>query len=189
MTNPDQGKWDARYQQTEKIPRAAQVLTDNLHLLPTSGKALDLACGLGGNALLLARQGLSVEAWDISPVAIEKLAKQAEGLSIHGKVVDITTEALRPNQFDVIVISYFLERDLATTLIEALRPNGLLFYQTFNQHQLGRGPANPAYRLQDNELLHLFAPLSVRYYREDGLARESLGLADEALLVAQKHDL
>ena len=63
----EQDKWDRRYSDPANEARAAQVLSDNLHLLPTQGTALDLACGLGGNALLLARQGLTVEAWDLSP--------------------------------------------------------------------------------------------------------------------------
>ncbi len=179
MTNTDQDKWNARYQAVDKQAHAAQVLIDNLHLLPASGTALDLACGLGGNALLLAKQGLSVEAWDISPVAIAKLKQQATGLSIHANVVNITTASLPKNHFDVIVISYFLEHSLAPALIEALQPNGLLFYQTFNQNQLDHGPTNPVWRLQTNELLRLFSPLVVRYYREESLA-------NEALLVAQK---
>jgi len=185
MPHADQSKWDNRYRDADSAPRAALVLSENLHLLPTQGKALDLACGLGGNALLLAQQGLEVEAWDISPVAIEKLTKQATGLSIQTKVVDITAESLPVGEFDVIVVSYFLDRRLAPAIIRALRPNGLLFYQTFNQRLLGRGPSNPAWRLQDKELLSLFAPLSLRYYREDSLDEEH-ALADEAMLVAQK---
>lgn len=179
MTYPDRQKWDQRYRESGTEPRAATVLTDNLHLLPTSGTALDLACGLGGNALLLAEHGLTVEAWDISPVAIEKLNKLAKGLAIKTKVVDVTPTALPENQFDVIVVSYFIDRRLTLAIIAALRPGGLLFYQTFNQHQCGRGPGNPAYRLQENELLTLFAPLTIRYYREETAS-------DVALLIGQK---
>ena len=54
MTNPDQARWDQRYRETSSEPQAARVLSDNLRLLPAAGTALDLACGLGGNALLLA---------------------------------------------------------------------------------------------------------------------------------------
>lgn len=187
MTRDDQTKWDRRYRESDGEPRAARVLRDNLHLLPAQGKALDLACGLGGNALLLAERGLAVQAWDISPVAIAKLAERAKGLSIEARVVDITAEALTVKRFDVIVVSYFLDRRLASAIIDALRPNGLLFYQTFNHIQLGRGPGKPAFRLEENELLRMFAPLAIRYYREDGMAGDSeQGLRDEALLVAQK---
>lgn len=182
----DTTKWDQRYREPDREPRPAKVLGDNLHLLPATGRALDLACGLGGNALLLAERGLTVEAWDSSQVAIEKLRARAAGCDLEARVVTVTPETLPANRFDVIVVSYFLERDLAPALIAALRPGGLLFYQTFNHIRLDRGPNNPAWRLEDNELLRLFAPLAVRYYREDGRGGE---IPDEALLVAQKPPL
>lgn len=187
MSNPDQLKWDRRYENADKEPRAATVLKDNLQLLPTTGTALDLACGLGGNALLLAEQGLQTEAWDISPVAIEKLAERAKGLPLVAKVVDISSDTLPANTFDVIVVSYYLDRELAPAIIKALKSGGRLFYQTFNHIQLGRGPANPAYRLQEKELLELFSKLRIRYYREDESTDSSPdAIRDEAMLVAQK---
>lgn len=65
---------------------------DNQHLLPALGRALALACGLGGNALLLAAHGLETHAWDISDVAVARLQERArqQGLSLHAEVRDIT---------------------------------------------------------------------------------------------------
>ena len=60
-----QQKWDSIYHQAEGEPSIAEVLQHNHYLLPTEGVALDLACGRGGNALLMAERGLSVKAWDI----------------------------------------------------------------------------------------------------------------------------
>ena len=61
-----QAKWDEIYSLASASPVACTLLSEHKYLLPTEGKALDLACGLGGNALMLAASGLSVEAWDIS---------------------------------------------------------------------------------------------------------------------------
>ncbi|MDH5445154.1 MAG: class I SAM-dependent methyltransferase [Gammaproteobacteria bacterium] len=178
MANPDQEKWDQRYLENNAQPKACSVLEENLHLLPKTGKALDLACGLGGNAILLAKQGLETEAWDISPVAIEKLNERAKGLSLSTKVVDITPDLLPAHHFDAIVVSYFLERGLALAIINSLKPNGLLFYQTFNLNTSGHRPSNPAYRLAKNELLHLFGQLRIYYYSE-------LNIEGTTMLVAQ----
>ena len=70
--------WEARYREcSATAPRPAAVLTEFEHLLPASGDALDLACGLGGNALHLARHGLTTRAWDSAATAIERLTAQA----------------------------------------------------------------------------------------------------------------
>ena len=72
-------KWDKIY--TEKYCSeavACDALKENVHLLPqSSGKALDLACGMGGNAILLARESkLDVFARDISTVAMSMYVKK-----------------------------------------------------------------------------------------------------------------
>jgi SAM-dependent methyltransferase len=184
-------RWDQRYAETITEQRPVQVLTDYLHLLPASGQVLDLACGLGVNALLLAPRGLTTWAWDISPVAIARLdqAARAAGLVIHTEVRDVTLQPPAAERFDVIVVSRFLERSLSPLLQAALRPGGLLFYQTFTKIRTAAasGPSNSAFLLDDNELLHLFAPLKVRVYREEGLIGDTRrGFRNEAMLVAQK---
>ena len=71
-------KWDAIYAQLDvESSLPVSVLTENEFLLPKVGTALDLACGLGANALFLAHQGMAVTAWDISIVAIDKLSRYA----------------------------------------------------------------------------------------------------------------
>ena len=183
-------KWDTRYSAAEGEATACYALREFTHLLPKEGDALDLACGRGGNALLLAEYGLQTKAWDLSSVAIEELQTIANtrGLNIRASVHNIEQEPLQANSFDVIVVSYFLERDLAPALINALKPNGLLFYETFIREKLqGVGPSNPDFLLGENELLKLFSDLHVLVYREEGLVGSiEKGQRNVAMLVAQK---
>jgi tellurite methyltransferase len=185
-----QEKWNKRYASAQGAPRAVQVLRENRHLLPSAGEALDLACGLGGNALLLARAGLKVQGWDQSPVAIERLRScaQADHLPVKAMVRDVIAQPPVAASFDVIVVSYFLQRELGPVLCAALRPGGLLFYQTFVKDKVSpQGPNNPEFLLAENELLTLFAPLRLRLYREEGMLGDiTQGLRNEALLVGQK---
>lgn len=162
-------KWDSHYGDNASAPAAADVLTEHGFLLPGHGAALDLACGLGGNALFLAERGLRVEAWDISSVALKSLRRRAldKGREIITKNVEIKPTSLPENAFDVIVVSRFLDRALCDAIIACLKSGGLLFYQTFTADKLtSQGPNNPAYLLQRNELLKLFSSLSLVYYRE-----------------------
>jgi tellurite methyltransferase len=188
--HPDAQRWNRRYREAAGSSEPLRVLAENRHLLPARGHALDLACGLGANALLLAEHGLTTHAWDISQVAIEHLQAQARqrGLQIQAEVHDVVAAPPQPEGFDVIVIGHFLERNLAPALMAALRPGGLLFYQTFSQLRVDDGgPANPAYRLAENELLTLFAPLRLRVYREEGLCGDTRqGFRNQAMYLGQK---
>ena len=170
--------------------QAAQILTQNLHLLPQSGIALDLACGLGGNALLLAESGLNTHAWDISDVAISKLHSRAKiaGLDLYTQQRDIIHNPPDADSFDLILVSHFLERSIIPCIIKALKKNGLIFYQTFTREKLDEtGPTNPEFLLERNELLKLFADLIILFYKEEhNVGNLAHGNRNEAMLIAQK---
>lgn len=185
-----QGKWDVIYSNKVNTPTASLVLTQNQHLLPKEGMALDLACGQGGNALLLAKMGLEVSAWDISPVAIKQLQDFTvlNKVSIDAQVRDVIASPPEANSLDVLVVSLFLDRDLCRSLLAALRPGGILFYQTYCQQKVEQqGPKSAHFLLADNELLNLFSPMKVRVYREEALLGDhEQGWRNQALFVAEK---
>jgi len=112
-------KWNRIYSEHQRPGRAAAVLTDNSNILPVTGVALDLACGLGSNSLFLAARGLEVHAWDISTVAISCLAKHADsqGLNIQTRVLNITASVLPIDSYDLIVISHYLDRTLPPAIL------------------------------------------------------------------------
>lgn len=189
--NAPPAHWDERYRARAAGSAVAMpVLIEKAHLLPVDGVALDLACGLGGNALMLARRRFRVYAWDASAEAIARLAAAAEGLPVVTEVRDVLVRPPLPDGFDVICVGNFLERGLCAALAAALRPGGLLYYETWTaEGDAEHGPRNPAFRLAVNELLQLFAGLTVRFYREDGpVGDPALGLRQRAQLVAQRRD-
>ncbi len=181
-------KWDRRYENALATPPPIAVLTENAHLLPDRGRALDLACGLGGNALYLARRGLQVSAWDLSPVAVAALVASAGGLDLSAEARDVTAHPPPPDLFDVICVGHFLERALCSHIADALRPGGLLFYQTFTRERVDDGgPSTASFRLETNELMRLFSGLILRFYRDEGCIGDTgRGFRNYAQMVAQR---
>lgn len=160
MTQPTLSeKWDQHYaQQPPNQPiEAAWVLKHHLAELPLRGKALDLACGLGGNARLLAHCGFKVDAWDISDTALTQLNNWAavNRLPITPMLCDFEQMLFPYQQYDVIIISRYLNRTLWPQISQALKPNGKLFFQTFLAPVQANAPQNPAYYLQAGELQNL----------------------------------
>lgn len=190
MNNPQIEKWNQRYAERQEANHPAQVLIENKHLLPSQGKALELACGMGGNSLFLARQGLSVTALDFSSVAIEKLHRIAEQeqLDVTAKVMDLNNWSADTSRYDFIVVTGFYQVDLCCRIIEALAPGGLLCYQTFTRFKVREGgPSNPDFLLARGELLQQFAQLHPIVYREErDLGNLQSGLRNQAYLIAQK---
>ncbi|MBC79449.1 MAG: hypothetical protein CMQ33_01275 [Gammaproteobacteria bacterium] len=186
----DQTKWDRIYsQKTNALNDPAEVLVENAHLISANDRALDLACGMGQNSLWLARQGLVVDSWDVSEVALNKLRQACTpDLTIHTKQVDITAASLARNTYDLIVVVRYLNRSLSQAIIKALRPDGLIFFQTFTLEKETTGsPSNPDYLLQPNELLSMFAALRVLVFKDEGTRGNcSRGLRGEAYIVAKK---
>ncbi len=186
--------WEERWRRVSggAVPDPARVLAENLHLLPARGRALDLACGLAGNAFALAAHGLETHAWDWSEAAIARVrgAVQGGAPAVRAAVRDVVAQPPEPDAFDVIVVAHFLDRTLMPRLEAALRPGGLLFYQTFVREAVGeRGPSRPEYRLGPNELLALLPALRLVVYREEGRIGDlSRGFRDEVLYVGRRPD-
>lgn len=194
MSDATREKWDRIYnERSEEHGHAARVVEENLHLLPASGKGLELACGLASNSFALAEQGIEMEAWDISAVAAERVNQRAaqSGAKVSASARDVVTRPPAAGEYDVVVVSHFLDRAIVPAIITALKPGGLLFYQTFTQTRVAEsGPKTNDWRLADGELLTLFAALKPLVYREEGLVGDTRkGLRNEALLVAQRQNI
>ncbi|ALG67843.1 class I SAM-dependent methyltransferase [Beggiatoa leptomitoformis] len=183
-------EWNNRYLSIINSPSPCEILSSHAYLLPTTGKSLDIASGLGANALFLAQHGLDSHAWDYSDVALAKLQliAQQQQLTVHTALRDVVSHPPETETFDVILVAHFLERAITEDLIHALKPNGLLFYQTFTRCCVtDTGPKNPTYRLAENELLQLFNSLQIIFYREEGqLGDVHQGFRDKAQLIARR---
>jgi tellurite methyltransferase len=184
-------RWNERYAQGfEPFPDApAPWLVAHRDLLTGGGRALDVACGDGRNALYLAGLGYAVDAIDASDVAVDALrgAAHERGLAITPRVVDLEREPLPAGPYDVVVTMNFLQRDLFGPLQDALAPGGLLVYETLGQAhvtELGRS-FNPAYLLDAGELLRAFDRLDVVDHFE-GLAERPGGPRGIGAIVARR---
>jgi SAM-dependent methyltransferase len=149
----------------------APWLVDNVDLLPGTGRVLDVACGRGRHALLLAAAGFAVTAVDRDAIALDRLGEQARRLELDLRVEEMDLEApgvdLGAERFDLIVVTRYLHRPLVAHLVSALAPGGTLIYETFLISQAERGhPTNPAFLLQPGELSALVHPLEILRSRE-----------------------
>ena len=146
-------------------------LLENLDLLPRAARTLDVACGRGRHALLLAAAGFSVEAVDRDAGLIDSLRATAERLQLplRAEVRDLETGTadLGTEAYDLVLVFHYLHRPLFPALVRALVPSGLLLYETFTVEQARRGkPKNPDFLLEPGELRQRVAPLVVLRERE-----------------------
>lgn len=155
-------RWDRRYGQGEALPEPDPILTGLRGRLAGRGWALDVACGLGQNALWLASLGYRVLAVDGSLVALRRAraAAVARGLEqrVHLVAADLDRFVLPEERFRLVVVVKFLSRPLLPALARAVAPGGLIFYRTFNRNHLAAAPGfNPQYVLAPGELVHAFS--------------------------------
>jgi len=175
MNHPDALRWNDRYTEEGEewlnhSPK--QLLLDFFELLPTNGIALDAAGGVVTNGLELARKGLHVVALDISWVAL-RLAKQrfeAQGLSLDAAVYDLAHPWLPPETFDIILNFNFLQRATFPVFRSALKPGGLIFFQTFVKHP--ENFENPDYYLEPGELQSAFRGFEFLYVGQNRIEKD-----------------
>ena len=134
------------------------------------GRALDIACGRGRNALYLAEQGMSVTALDVSEEALAQLAAEAarRNLPVETRRVDLeATPQLSVNAYDLVLEFFYLHRPLLPQLLEAVRPGGVVVLRTFSRAgSFSGGPDNPDFVLRPGELLEIFAGWEILLHEE-----------------------
>ncbi|WP_435276255.1 class I SAM-dependent methyltransferase [Psychrobium sp. nBUS_13] len=138
------------------------------HLKPQS-TILDLACGNGRNGLYLAGLGHNVTYLDRNEQSLIDIVKQDKNAKCITADLETTPVYQLPvAQFDAIIVFRYLHRPLFPSIVNALKPGGVIVYETFNHQQAAIGrPKNPNFLLQNNELSTLlsgFKPL----YQFDG---------------------
>lgn len=162
--------WDKKYATGEytSTRRPSKLLLELLPLLP-KGKALDIACGEGRNAIFLAKKGYAVDAADISGVAIERGKKRAKKNKVNVNFIQADLEKYRipAETYDLIVNFNYLQRDIISAIKNGLKKGGVVIFETFTLEQQTIGPPkNPDFLLKPNELLKLFEGMHIFYYRE-----------------------
>jgi tellurite methyltransferase len=144
----------------------AELLVAHLDLFlrqGSRGPVLDLACGDGQNGVFLAGRGLDVICCDISVEALERAGELAgrHGVTVSLWEVDLERPGINPLREDVygaILVFRYLHRPLFPCIRKALRPGGLLVYETFTVEQAAFGrPRNPDHLLHQGELGQAFA--------------------------------
>ena len=145
--------WDARYaadpalwgEQPNQFVRARVADAD-------PGRAVDLGCGNGRNAVWLARRGWHVEAVDISAVGIEQARQRSERAGVHvaWEVGDaLTWRPAEPLDLALVVYLHMEMPELVGVLARAatwLAPGGRLLYVGHSRTNIDRGvggPSNP----------------------------------------------
>lgn len=169
-----------------RLWRPAPFLEEVLPLLPR-GRAADIATGAGRDAVFLALNGLTVEAWDHDPTALARAAALAARHSVALVLVEadlVRGEPPLPEAaYDLIVCFRFLHRPLFPALERALAPGGMLVYETYRrgQERFGR-PLSGRFLLDPGELSSAFPGLDVVRYEE----REPEGGPVTSRLLARK---
>jgi len=149
MAIEDKERWNEKHSKNMMPQEPIKLIQDYVHLA-TGKNALDIACGNGRHSRYLASLGFQVDALDISSVAIEQLQDLD---NINAIEVDFDTYQLTKEKYDLIVVTYFLERKLFPQMIAALKPHGIILMETFlHDEENERTPSNPAFRLNEGEL-------------------------------------
>lgn len=147
----DAHEWDTRYSATETM----WSYEPNVFLVPRveglkPGRALDLGCGEGRNALWLAARGWDVTAVDFSQVAVDRGRSWADqrGLEVDFQVADVIDYEPEPGMFDLVIVFYLQlphdeVRQVLAHSMAALAPGGTLLVVAHDLENLAHGYGGP----------------------------------------------
>jgi SAM-dependent methyltransferase len=181
----DKERWNHKYETERYLFGRDPIpfLKDHIELLP-KGAALELAMGEGRNGVFLATKGFQVTGVDISEAGLKKAHALAaeKKVTLTTVVTDLEQYTIPPDTFDLIICTYYLQRDLFPKIAAALKPGGMVVIETYTVDHLRYRPKfNKAFLLERNELLRLLPGLRVVRYQD-----VDTGDAAYASILAQK---
>ena len=151
----DKEFWDERYRSAPRIWSGDPnpQLVAEVAGWP-AGRALDVGCGEGADAIWLAQRGWAVVAADISSVALERGARHARDTDpqvsarIEWRQVDLLASAPEPGSYDLVSAQFVQlppepRTRLFTALIAAVRPGGTLLVVGHHPSDLATGAHRP----------------------------------------------
>jgi tellurite methyltransferase len=160
--------WDRHYANLDGLDFTPSPLLVEVAGKLTPGRALDLACGNGRNAIYLASLGWRVTAVDRSRAAIRLLRERSSGLNVDLRVADLEAGEfpIPPDSFDLICDFLYLQRDLFPQIRAGVSPGGL-FAGAIHLFDPAAVPGhNPAFLVQPGELREEFAGWKILFYSE-----------------------
>jgi 2-polyprenyl-3-methyl-5-hydroxy-6-metoxy-1,4-benzoquinol methylase len=147
----DRHEWDTRYAGEELVWTSTpnQFLVSEVAGLSV-GRAVDLACGEGRNAVWLAEQGWRVTGVDFSPVGLAKGRQLAESRNVDVQWVESAMQEWSPppERFDLVAVFYLQlpqpERSAALKVAaSAVAPGGTMLVVAHDHDNLTRGYGGP----------------------------------------------
>ena len=162
----DRIKWNEKYR-SQDYPAEPAAIVKQFFTLSHGKTALDIAAGSGRHAIFLAEQGFAVDAVDISDAGLALFA--CRSAAIRPICADLDTFDIPGQRYDLIVNVLYLNRRLFPQIREALRPGGILIFETLVEPPEREGEGNHCrdYFLRENELLHTFLALRILHYHEE----------------------
>jgi len=131
--------------------------------------ALDIAMGNGRDAVFLAERGFAVYGLERSMEAIKQARQKAaeSGTHIFAVYGDANNLPFKSGSADLVVVFYFLLRNIMEEITRILRKDGILIYETFLKRQnLIDRRRTDEYLLNDGELIGCFPGMEPLFYEE-----------------------
>jgi SAM-dependent methyltransferase len=148
--------WHDRHRTDEELTAPTRFVVDALELVRATppARALDLACGRGRHALLLAERGYRVDAVDFALPALTTLRRHAMArrLDVRCLAADVTTWPLPVGLYGLVLVVSFLDRALFPALRAAVTPGGMLLYETHVRAPGAAPTMRPEFCLDSGEL-------------------------------------
>ena len=176
MSDADREKWDRRYAEAQPEPLAppsAWLATYLSKIAP--GPALDIACGRGRNALLLAQHNFAVDALDISPEGLRQAEQAAarQALTVNWLCCDVLQEVEFPRRdYQLILMVHFVAPELLRRLPAYLAPGGWLMVEQHLQWPSPVGGPSDRFRVARGEIMSCVPQLSLVAMAEGEVAQQ-----------------